>query len=293
MVTAPGASAATITPMKVKTGLTHAAIEVKAAGPSDGLKEGQFKAYASIFGNVDSYGDIVVQGAFKDTLADWAAKDAPIPLLWGHDMYDPFSNLGGITEAEEDSKGLLVTAQLDLENPTAVQVYRMMKGKRVTDMSFAYTVESEKKSPAGNQLLKLGLIEVSVVPIGANRETEITAIKAHLADLGVKAGRVLSATNEATLTAAAGKITEALADIESVLVTVANTDAPPTVVAGQSDQPKSAPADASGTHEDKADTHEDPSGETRPGKGEPPAEDPKAGPSVDTFAATFDIYALV
>ena len=45
-------------------GVTHAALQIKAAGPDDGLKEGQFRAYASVFGNVDSYGDIVEKGAF-------------------------------------------------------------------------------------------------------------------------------------------------------------------------------------------------------------------------------------
>ena len=34
-------------------------VKVK-AGPDDGLGEGQFSAYASVFGNVDSYGDVSV-----------------------------------------------------------------------------------------------------------------------------------------------------------------------------------------------------------------------------------------
>lgn len=274
--------------MFVKTGVTLAALEVKAVGPDDGLKEGQFIAYASVFGNVDSYGDIVEPGAFKDTLEEWRTKDGVIPLLWGHDMYDPFNNIGGIdpADAEEDPKGLLVKPQLDLENPTAVQVYRMLKGKRVTDMSFAYTVEAESKKADGNHLEKLGLLEVSVVPIGANRETGILAIKSHLADLGLKAGRVLSAANEKALKDATTKITEALSDIDTVLAAVA------TEVPG-ADGPKSGPsstsatAEASGTSDDKgASSTEDPSA-TRPGKVGDSPEDQKAGPSVDTYAAVF------
>src|SRR5690606_1992710 len=94
------------------------------AGPDDGLAEGQFSAYASIFGNKDSYGDVVLPGAFADDLKEWEESGNPIPLLFGHNMSDPDFNLGHVVQAVEDEKGLLVTAQLDLENPKALQTYR-------------------------------------------------------------------------------------------------------------------------------------------------------------------------
>lgn len=174
---------------------------VKAAGPADGLADGQFAGYASVFGNVDSYGDIVVKGAFDATLGDWSAKnDGDIPLLWGHDMVDPFSNLGSV-KAVEDDHGLLVTGTFDLENPKAQQVYRLVKGRRVGDMSFAFDIvdAAESKEDGKNvQLLKaLKLYEVSIVPIGANQETEILAVKANTSaiETALKAGRVLSQKN--------------------------------------------------------------------------------------------------
>lgn len=39
-------------------------VDVK-AGPDSGLAEGEFLAYASVFGNKDSYGDVVMPGAFR------------------------------------------------------------------------------------------------------------------------------------------------------------------------------------------------------------------------------------
>lgn len=276
--------------MPKKMGVTHAALQIKAAGPADGLKEGQFRAYASVFGNVDSYGDIVEKGAFLDTLAEWDTKGVPIPLLWGHDMHDPFSNIGGVFKATEDDTGLLVEAELDLDNPTAAQVYRLVKGRRVTDLSFAYTVENERKDAAGNHLLKLGLIEVSVVPLGANRETGFVAIKSLFHETALKAGRVLSAANESALKDASAKITEALAGIDNVLAAVANTPTTDVAAAPKGDGP-TAPAEASGTPEGKASPAEDPDAE-RPDKAAPLTEDPKAEPSVETIAATFDYYAL-
>ena len=282
--------------MTVKTvGVAHAAFKIKAAGPEDGLDEGVFTGYASVFGNVDSYGDIVEPGAFKDTLEAWRAKGDPIPLLWGHDTYDPFSNLGHIdpNEAVEDAKGLLVRGQLDLTNPKALQVFKMLKGRRVTDMSFAYGVQEERKSADGNHLLKLDLYEASVVPVGANAETDILAVKAALADVGLKAGRVLSSANETALKEAASRVMDGVRAIESVLASVA-VDAGPTIVAaaGKSSAAPTADGNASGAHDDKVAPNDEPSG-TPPGQVGPGAEDQKAAPSVDLDAATLTYYSLL
>lgn len=157
------------------------------AGPDDGLQEGEFTAYASVFGNKDSYGDVVLPGAFLETLAEWKDSGDVLPLLFGHNMQDPDFNIGGVLDAKEDETGLLVHAQLDLESPKAAQVYRLLKGRRLSQMSFAYDVleggEAEREKADGSkeyiyELRKLKLYEVSVVPIGANQETSILAVKA-------------------------------------------------------------------------------------------------------------------
>lgn len=156
------------------------------AGPDDGLDEGTFTAYASVFGNVDAYGDVVQPGAFADTLAEWKSSGNTIPLLYGHNLGDPDYNIGAVTKAEEDDHGLKVTAQLDLEHGKGAQVYRLLKGKRISQMSFAYDVleggpakrEIDGEPTAIYELQKMRLHEVSVVPIGANDQTEILAVKA-------------------------------------------------------------------------------------------------------------------
>ena len=65
--------------MKVKD-VALTARQIK-AGPDDGLADGQFTAYASVFGNKDSYGDVVVPGAFADDLAAWKDSGQHIPVL--------------------------------------------------------------------------------------------------------------------------------------------------------------------------------------------------------------------
>ncbi len=178
------------------------------AGPDDGLEEGQFTAYASVFGNKDSYGDVVMPGAFAKDLARWEKSGNPIPLLFGHNMSDPDYNIGHVVKAEEDAVGLKITAQLDLESTKGRQVYRMLKGRRINQMSFAYDeIDSGPAVHDGEnvwELRELKLYEVSVVTIGANQETEILAVKsvpsvAERALRDIKAGRVLSAKNEGEL----------------------------------------------------------------------------------------------
>lgn len=160
--------------------------QIKAAGTDDGLLDGQFRAVVSVFDNKDVYGDVVRPGAFADTLAEWAASGDPIPVYWSHRMDDPDYNIGYVIEAKETDQGLEVLAQLDRgpdASTKAAQVYKLLKGRRVSQFSFAYDVidGSEVKGADGesfNELRQLKLYEVGPTPIGANPATELLAVKA-------------------------------------------------------------------------------------------------------------------
>jgi HK97 family phage prohead protease len=160
------------------------AVQVKTTAADDTtLKDGQFTALASVFNNVDSVGDVVMPGAFADDLKAWSASGDPIPLLWGHQMQDPNMNLGKVLEAVETSAGLQIKAELDIDhNPNAAQVYRLLKGKRVSKMSFAYDVQdgapAERDGKDVYELRKLKLHEVSVVQVPANPAASIQQVKA-------------------------------------------------------------------------------------------------------------------
>lgn len=253
--------------------LKDMSVQIK-AGPDDGLGEGQFSAYAAVFGNVDSYGDVITPGAFADNLKAWKDSGNPIPLLFGHNLSDPDFNLGHVTEAVEDDKGLRVTAQLDLDNPKALQTYRMLKGRRVNQMSFAYDVleggdaEREKADGAKEsyyELRKLKLYEVSVVTIGANQETEVLAVKSAAEALlsGTKAGRAISAKDE-------GELRKAHEAIENILAAIGE----------ENDQEK-----ASGETAAKADATD----EGSDAKSTASVEEPKSSPSVNHFLAAISI----
>lgn len=152
--------------------------EVKALGDGDAA---EFEAYASVFGNRDCYGDVVQKGAFAASLKAWSEKGAPIPLLWGHNMADPDYNIGMVKSAVEDDHGLRVVCQLDTDSPKGAQVHRLLKQGRVREMSFAFATTSSEYGELDGEpvrfLKEVDLFEVSVVPLGANPETEILAVK--------------------------------------------------------------------------------------------------------------------
>lgn len=170
------------------------------AGPEDGLEEGQFIVYPSTFiKEPDSYGDIVAKGAFLEDIQAWKDSGNVLPGLYGHRMDDPDYFVAGALDMGEDDHGWWVKGEFDLDSPKGPQVYRLVKGRRLNQLSFAYDTLDEKSvtledGRKANELQRLKVYEFSFVPIGANQDTSVVAVKA-LADAVAgefKAGRVLA-----------------------------------------------------------------------------------------------------
>lgn len=179
---------------------------VKALAPADADNaEGIFEAMVSTY-DVDDIKDKVEPGAFTKSLAEWAELGDPIPVIWSHQHDDPFAHIGHVIDAEErDGEGLYVKGSLDMDNPTAKQVYRLLKGGRVRNFSFAYDIaDGDRDSDGVQHLRELKLWEVGPTLIGMNTATHL---------LGVKAGRVLSAKNETDLRHAAELISGVLSQL--------------------------------------------------------------------------------
>lgn len=164
---------------------------------------GEFEALVSVFGNVDSMGDVVKAGAFTDTLAAWHSSKDTMPVLWSHRMDDPAYNIGAVVEAEEvyagDKRipdwasphvhahgGLWVKGVIDTgpdASPVARQARRLLAARRVTQFSYAYDVLDEAKNADGhNELNRLWLHEISPTQVGANQLTELAGAKADPVD---------------------------------------------------------------------------------------------------------------
>ena len=160
--------------------------QFKAVGQTDAdgaaLKDGEFTALAAVFGNVDSYGERVVKGAFTETLEAWAAKGDPIPVIWYHAWTDAFAHIGYVEWARETDEGLLYKGVLDVaDNPLAAQIYRLMKGRRITQQSFGFDILDAgfvvEDGSEVFEITKLALFEVGPCLVGVNQATELVDIK--------------------------------------------------------------------------------------------------------------------
>lgn len=162
-------------------------IEIRTKDFIDRSEEGVISGYASVFGNVDSYGDIVVKGAFSKFLSELERTGKKISVYYGHNMEDPRANIGVVTELKEKDRGLWFKAQLDLSGDTYGRiVYEQLKDGRLDSMSFGYAIVDAAPTEEGYELRELKLFEVSVVPIPANDQALVTS---------VKAGRAISRKN--------------------------------------------------------------------------------------------------
>lgn len=192
------------------------------AGPDDGLKEGEFIVYPSTFTRTpDSYGDVIAKGAFAENLAEWKDSGMTIPGLFGHRLDDPDFYVAYAKETGEDDHGWWVKGEFDMESPKGAHVYRLVKGRRLNQLSFAFDVLDQspielEDGTKANELRKLRVHEFSFVPIGANSDTSVVAVKALAESIsdGLKAGRVLASKHIDSLRAAQDAIGAVIAAAE-------------------------------------------------------------------------------
>ena len=132
---------------------------------------GVFTGYASIFGNVDQHGDVVLPGAFRKSLSE---RGNVVPLLWQHDTTEPV----GVLELVEDSKGLrVVRGEINLETARGREAYALLRQGAIKGLSIGYQVVQDGWQGKVRQLKELKLLEVSLVTFPANELASVTAIK--------------------------------------------------------------------------------------------------------------------
>lgn len=142
-------------------------------------KDGSFAGMASVFGNVDFYGDVVMPGAFGKTLANWKQKDALPPVLWQHDSKQP---IGAHTAMAENGDGLAVEGQLLIGDvQKAAEAHALMKAKVIRGMSIGYdTFPDGMKYDADHSIMQLTAIDLwenSIVTFPANDQALVTEVK--------------------------------------------------------------------------------------------------------------------
>ena len=125
------------------------------------------KAYASTFGHEDSYNDIVVKGAFINSIS--GDNGRRVKLCYQHDIKDV---RGKIIDIAEDDKGLFVefrTSRTTKGKDLAIQI----EDGELFELSIGYiTLESDEIN--GIRYLKeVDLIEISIVSRAANSQASV------------------------------------------------------------------------------------------------------------------------
>lgn len=158
-------------------------LEVKFAEAD--AKTGTFTGYGAVFGNVDSYGDVIQKGAFKETLRE-AKKAGRMPkMLLEHGM--GFGALDGIpcgawSMMEEDEIGLKVEGSLfALSTERGQYIYEGLRSGAIDGLSIGYRPKEftygTKPGEPRRTLKRVDLHECSIVTFPANDRARTSGVK--------------------------------------------------------------------------------------------------------------------
>lgn len=134
-------------------------------------EDGLFSGYGSVFGVVDSYKEVVVPGAFSESL-----QGRMPALLWQHRSAEP---IGVYTTVKEDSVGLYVEGKLALKTARGAEAYELLKMNALNGLSIGFITreDSYDKVSGIRTLKKIDLWEVSLVTFPANDASRVAAVK--------------------------------------------------------------------------------------------------------------------
>jgi uncharacterized protein len=139
-------------------------LEVKATG-----QEGEIEGYGAVFGNVDSYGDVIQPGAFRETLGMRKPK-----MLWQHNMADP---IGVWDVYNEDARGLYMKGRIATKATRGRDAYELVKAGAIDGLSIGYVTKDYDMDGNNRRLKSVDLIETSLVTMPANTAALVTSVK--------------------------------------------------------------------------------------------------------------------
>jgi uncharacterized protein len=150
-------------------------IALKDVNTEKGIVEGYFSA----FGNVDSDGDMIKNGAFTKSISERgpSGKDR-IKHLKNH---NPDNLVGKILELKEDETGLYFRSQMS-KSTAGKDMLTLYQEGIITEHSIGFQTiswkkEQDKEGKAYTMLTELRLWEGSGVTWGANENTPTTGLK--------------------------------------------------------------------------------------------------------------------
>lgn len=154
-------------------------LEWKFYGPGDGrggglvLGDGAVVAgHASVFGQVDQGGDVVLPGAYAKGLARMAREGRRVRMLWQH---DPARPIGVWDEVREDAKGLFVRGRILTELVQGREAAALVAAGAIDGLSIGYrTLRAERDAAGQRRLVEVELWEVSLVTFPMQAEARVS-----------------------------------------------------------------------------------------------------------------------
>lgn len=122
--------------------------------------DGAFEGYASLFNREDLGRDIILPGAFAESLA--RRGPGGIRLLFQHNPAEP---IGTWEELREDAKGLFARGRLTLDVARAREVLALMRSGAIDGLSIGFrSVKAHRDRGRGvRRISSLDLWEISIV----------------------------------------------------------------------------------------------------------------------------------
>ena len=121
----------------------------------------EISGYASVFNRRDQGGDVVLPGAYADSLKAMSKAGRRVKMLWQHDPTQP---IGIWDVVREDKTGLYVKGRLLPEVEKGREAAALLEAGAIDGLSIGYrTVKAERDGKGHRLLQELELWEVSLV----------------------------------------------------------------------------------------------------------------------------------
>jgi hypothetical protein len=136
--------------------------------------DGTVEGYASVFGEIDAARDMVVRGAFADTLRVRGPRR--VPMLFQHDPSEP---IGIWLELREDSHGLYARGRLIPEVARARELLSLLRAGAVDGLSIGFRAARARIDPRTRvrSLVAVDLWEISIVTFPLLAGARVRAVK--------------------------------------------------------------------------------------------------------------------
>jgi hypothetical protein len=132
------------------------------------------EGYASLFGEIDQARDMVMPGAFTQTLKQRGLRK--IPMLFQHDPSEP---VGVWLEMKEDLRGLWARGRLIPDVIRARELLALLQAGAVDGLSIGYRTQRGQIEPKTRvrKLYQVDLWEVSIVTFPLLNGARVSVVK--------------------------------------------------------------------------------------------------------------------